>query len=128
MSPVKKTARAAARAVGPRVTRPSKAAATRERFPALEAFCAGYLNQDVHDIYGGPLQAADAFLADASAADLTALREEWAAFHALLPRGASADRLARFQQAFGAGWSPSRFSQVAAVFARLTAKGSSSRE
>jgi hypothetical protein len=128
MSPVKKTARAAARSMRPRVTSRSKAAATRERFPAIEAFSAGYLNQDVHDIYGGPLKAADAFLADASAADVRALREEWAAFHAVLPRGASADRLARFQQAFGAGWSPSRFSQVAAVFARLKAKGPSSRE
>jgi hypothetical protein len=106
----------------------ARAAATRQRFPAIEAFCDGYLNQDVHDIYGGPLKAADAFLADASAADVRALREEWAAFAAALPRGASADRLARFQQAFAAGWAPSRFSQVAAVFARLSAKHPSSRE
>jgi len=38
--------------------------------------------------------------------------------------GASADRLARFQHTFAAGWAPSRFSQVAAVFARLSAPSS----
>jgi hypothetical protein len=103
----------------------TRAAAARRRFPAIEAFAAAYLNQDVHEIYGGPLQAADAFLAEASAEDVGALRREWAAFHAALPRGASADRLARFQHAFAAGWAPSRFSQVAAVFARL---GAPSRE
>jgi hypothetical protein len=110
--------------------RPSraKAAAARERFPALEAFAAAYLNQDVHDVYGGPLAAADAFRADASAADLRQLQAEWTAFRATLPRGASADRLARFQQAFASGWMPSRFSQVTAVFARLSAPSSDSKE
>jgi hypothetical protein len=121
MSVPRKTARAAVRSTRARVASPSKAAATRQRFPAIEAFAAAYLNQDVHDIYGGPLKAADAFLADASPEDVRALRQEWAAFHAALPRGASADRLARFQHAFAAGWTPSRFSQVAAVFARVSA-------
>ena len=123
MSATRKTARAAARSTRARVTSPSKAAAMRQRFPAIEAFADAYLNQDVHDVYGGPLKAAEAFLADASPADVRALRDEWAAFHAALPRGASADRLARFQHAFAAGWAPSRFSQVAAVFARLTRPG-----
>ena len=99
----------------------TRAAATRSRFPALAAFADAYLNQDVHDVYGGPLAAADAFRADASAADLQALRAEWTAFRTALPRGASSGRLARFQRAFGAVWAPSRFSQVAAVFARLEA-------
>jgi CdiI immunity protein len=121
MSPAKKTARAAVRSTRARITSRWRAAATRQRFPAIDAFCAAYLNQDVNDIYGGPLKAAAAFLADASAEDVRALREEWAAFAAALPRGASADRLARFQHAFAAGWTPSRFSQVAAVFARLSA-------
>jgi hypothetical protein len=109
--------------------RPSraKAAAARQRFPALEAFAAAYLNQDVHDVYGGPLAAADAFRADASAADLRRLQAEWTAFRASLPRGASADRLARFQHAFASGWMPSRFSQVTAVFARLGAPSSKER-
>jgi hypothetical protein len=120
MSVSKKTARAAARSLRARVSR-TKAAAARQRFPAIEAFCDAYLNQDVHEIYGSPLAAADAFLADASADDVRQLRAEWAAFHAALPHGASADRLARFQHAFAAGWSPSRFSQVAAVFARVSA-------
>ena len=102
----------------------AKAAAVRQRFPAIEAFAAAYLNQDVHDIYGGPLKAVEAFLADASPEDVRALRQEWATFHAALPRGASADRLARFQHAFAAGWTPSRFSQVAAVFARVSAPSS----
>ncbi len=128
MSVSKKTARAAVRSTRARVTSPRKAAAARQRFPAIEAFADAYLNQDVHDIYGGPRQAVEAFLADASPDDVRALREEWAAFHAALPRGASADRLARFQHAFAAGWTPSRFSQVAAVFARLSAPASSSRE
>ena len=106
--------------------RPSraKAAAARDRFPAVAAFVDAYLNQDVHDVYGGPLAAADAFAADATAADLRTLRAEWAAFRAALPRGPSAGRLSRFQQAFGAGWAPRRFSQVAAVFARLGAPSS----
>ncbi|MEO5823749.1 MAG: contact-dependent growth inhibition system immunity protein [Vicinamibacteraceae bacterium] len=121
MSVSKKTPRAAARSARARVTTPSRATAARQRFPAIEAFSAAYLNQDVHDVYGGPLKAVEAFLADASAADVRALRKEWAAFHAALPRGASAERLARFQHAFAAGWAPSRFSQVAAVFARLSA-------
>jgi hypothetical protein len=122
MSPVKKkTPRAAARATRARTTGRGKAAITRAKFPAIEAFAAGYLNQDVHAIYGGPLGAADAFRADASPAELRALLDEWGAFRASLPRGASADRLARFQHAFEAGWAPSRFSQVASVFARLAA-------
>ena len=120
MSVSRKTARAAARSTRARLGSPSKSAAVRERFPAIEAFAAAYLNQDVHEIYGGPLKAVEAFLADASPEDVRALRQEWAAFHAALPRGASVDRLARFQQAFAAGWTPSRFSQVAAVFARLS--------
>jgi hypothetical protein len=108
-------------------TRPrsrAKAAAARQRFAAIEAFTSAYLNQDVHEIYGGPIGAADAFRADASAHDLRRVRDEWAAFRATLPRGASADRLARFQHAFAAGWRPTRFSQVAAVFARLAAPSS----
>lgn len=124
MSTSRKTARAAARSTRARVTTPSRAAAARQRFPAIEAFTAAYLNQDVHDVYGGPLKAVGAFLADASPGDVRALREEWAAFEAALPHGASADRLARFQHAFAAGWTPSRFSQVAAVFARLSAPAS----
>jgi hypothetical protein len=121
---LKKTPRAATRATRTRVTSRARAAATRATFPAIAAFCDAYLNQDVHDVYGGPLKAADAFLHDASAADLRALRAEWAAFSAGLPHGASADRLARFQHAFAAGWSPSRFSQISAVFARLGAPSS----
>jgi hypothetical protein len=124
MSASRKTARAAARSTRARVTSPSRAAAVRQRFPAIEAFAAAYLNQDVYDVYGGPLKAAEAFLGDASPEDVRTLRAEWAAFQAALPSGASADRLARFQHAFGAGWTPSRFSQVAAVFARLGAPSS----
>ena len=124
MSVSKKTPRAAARSTRARVTSRSRAAAARQRFPAIEAFCDAYLNQDVHDIYGSPAAAADAFLADASAAEIRKLRAEWTAFRAALPRGASADRLARFQHTFAAGWAPSRFSQVAAVFARLSAPSS----
>jgi hypothetical protein len=124
MSTSRKTARAAARSTRARVSTPSRATAARQRFPAIEAFTAAYLNQDVHDVYGGPLQAAKAFLADASAGDVRALRDEWTAFEATLPHGASAERLARFQHAFAAGWTPSRFSQVAAVFARLSAPAS----
>jgi hypothetical protein len=99
----------------------ARAAAARQRFPAIESFVAAYLNQDVHEIYGSPLAAAAAFSADASPDDLRRLRAEWAAFRAALPRGPSVDRLARFQQAFGAGWAPVKFNQVAAVFARLGA-------
>jgi phosphoserine phosphatase len=124
MTVPKKTTPAASRSARARVGSPAKAAATRQRFPAIEAFADAYLNQDVHDIYGGPMKAVEAFLADASAADVRALREEWAEFRAALPRGASADRLARFRQAFAAGWTPARFSQVAAIFARLSARSS----
>ena len=106
------------------MTSRSRAAAARERFPAIEAFCAAYLNQDVYDIYGSPAAAADAFLADASAGEIPEAARGVAAFRAALPRGASADRLARFQHTFAAGWAPSRFSQVAAVFARLNAPSS----
>jgi CdiI immunity protein len=124
MSLSMKTARAAARSTRPRVTSRSRASAARQRFPAIEAFCDGYLNQDVHDIYGSPAAAADAFLADASADEVRQLRSEWAAFRAALPHRASSDRLARFEHTFAAGWAPSRFSQVAAVFARLGAPSS----
>ena len=124
MSVSKKTARAAARSTRTRVTSRSRAAAARQRFPAIEAFCDAYLNQDVHDVYGSPAAAADAFLADASAGEIGQLCTEWKAFRAALPRGASADRLARFQHTFAAGWAPFRFSQVAAVFARLSAPSS----
>ena len=87
MSASKKTARAAVRSIRARAARPSKAAATRERFPAIEAFTAGYLNQDVYDIYGSPAKAVEAFLADAGPDDIRALRQEWRAFQAALPRG-----------------------------------------
>ena len=125
MSVSKKTPRAAARSTRARVTSRSRAAAARQKFPAIEAFCDAYLNQDVNAIYGSPAAAADAYRADASAAELRRLVAEWSAFRAALPRGASADRLARFQHTFAAGWAPSRFSQVAAVFARLGARSSS---
>lgn len=121
---VKRTPRAAARATRARVTTRTKAEAARAKFPAIEAFASAYLNQDVHDVYGGPIRAAQAFLQAASPEDVRALRDEWQAFSAALPHGASADRLARFQHAFAAGWTPSRFSQVAAVFARLGAPSS----
>jgi hypothetical protein len=119
MTRARKTARAAARTTRARVTGRGKAAAARQRYPAIEAFAAGYLNQDVHEIHGDPLGAASAFAHDASPDEVEALLRQWTAFRAALPRGASADRLARFQHAFAAGWTPSRFSQVAAVFARL---------
>jgi hypothetical protein len=121
---VKKTPRAAARATRGRVSTAAKAAAARAQFPAIAAFCDAYLNQDVHDVYGGPTAAAKAFLQDASPDDVRALLGEWRAFRAALPHGASVDRLARFQHAFAAGWAPSRFSQVAAVFTRLSASSS----
>jgi len=62
MSVSKKTPRAAARSTRTRVTSRSRAAAARQRFPAIEAFCDAYLNQDVHDVYGSPAAAADAGL------------------------------------------------------------------
>ena len=117
MSVSKKTPRAAARSTRARVTSRSRAAAARERFPAIEAFCAGYLNQDVYDIYGSPAAAADAFLADASAGEIRTLRAEWAAFRAVQPRGATADRQAPVKHTFAAGWAPSRFSPVARLSA-----------
>ena len=124
MSVSKKTPRAAARSTRARVTSRSRAAAARQRFPAIEAFCDAYLNQDVHDVYGGPRPPPTRSSPTPAPADIRQLRTEWAAFRAALPRGASADRLARFQHAFAAGWAPSRFSQVAAVFARLSAPSS----
>jgi hypothetical protein len=120
---VKKTPRTA-RATRGRVSTAAKATAARAKFPAIAAFCDAYLNQDVNDVYGGPAAAAKAFLQDASPGDVRALLAEWRTFRAALPRGASVDRLARFQHAFAAGWAPSRFSQVAAVFTRLSAPSS----
>ena len=121
MTASKKSPRAAARTTRGRVLGSRRAAAARRQYPAIEAFCDAYLNQDVEDVYGGALAAADAFRADASAAERRRLHHEWTAFRATLPRGASADRLARFQHAFSAGWLPGRFSQVATVFARASA-------
>ena len=79
MSVSKKTPRAAARSTRTRVTSRSRAAAARQRFPAIEAFCDAYLNQDVHAIYGSPAAAADAFLADATAAEIAYLKRLQAA-------------------------------------------------
>ena len=125
MSVSKKTPRAAARSTRARVTSRSRAAAARQRFPAIEAFCDAYLNQDVHAIYGSPRGRRRRLPGRRQRRARSAqLRAEWTAFRAALPRGASADRLARFQHTFAAGWAPSRFSQVAAVFARLSAPSS----
>ena len=91
----------------------------RADFPGIDQLVSGYLNQDVHEIYGSVEAAVDAYLADARPRDLARLRAEWAAFCAQMADRPAADRLAQFGKHLGGGWTPKRFSHLRAVFERL---------
>ncbi|HEX8872267.1 MAG TPA: contact-dependent growth inhibition system immunity protein [Candidatus Acidoferrum sp.] len=84
------------------------------RFPALRQFLSGYLHQDFAEEYPSAADAAKTFLSEASAAEIGAVREECARFHAALndrPLGEIQAALARL----GAAWYPQSKAEWSAV-------------
>lgn len=89
-------------------------------YPALEAFCLGYLHEDFTIVHGDALAAMDAFIAEADPQDLVLLARDWYAVReatAALDDPDRVDVLARL----GAAWAPASWGDVETVFSRLDA-------
>ena len=85
-------------------------------YPALRAFCRGYLHEDLPVEHGSAPEAARAFLADASAPEREAVRNEWARLRRAAP---STRALGRALDALGAAWRPRRRADIAGLDAVL---------
>ena len=91
------------------MTRPTKAS----RYPQLESFFAGYLNQDFPETYGDVAGAVRAFAADARPSERQALAREWRAFRAEAGEDVTVTTLGRILASrFSAAWTPRRRSEV----------------
>lgn len=97
----------------------ARALPTPERFPHLAAFLAGYLHQDFVVTHKTPAGALRAFLADASARERDALRQEWRQLLADLD-GLAWREAARAFTALGGAWQPSSRRALLALFEQLT--------
>ncbi len=89
-----------------------------DRFPALEAFFLGYVNQDFAVVYGSPSAAMDAFICDAGNEDLFLLAQEWEDFSGGLQAAPLFERLDRLRR-LGCAWTPDAWVDVEGLFARL---------
>jgi contact-dependent growth inhibition (CDI) system CdiI-like immunity protein len=98
---------------------------TRNPYPQLEAFFAGYLNQEFPEIYGDVAGAIRAFAADASAAERQALAREWHAFRAEVGEDVTVTTLGRLLSSrFGSAWAPRRRAEVDQLNRLIRALGS----
>jgi CdiI immunity protein len=99
---------------------PSRPPPCAADLPALTAFARGYLHEDVHAEYGSGLDAASAFVGDASPEELRQLIDELERVaRAFTGRGAQR-RIARFFTAdLRASWTPATSADLHALIARL---------
>ncbi len=98
----------------------SRRRAAADSYPALSAVLAGYLHQDFVLDYATPTDAIAAFMKDASAAEQSALRQEWARF----ARATAQLNWSDAQRAFGrlgGAWRPPSRRALEAAFAALEA-------
>ena len=97
----------------------------RSPYPQLEAFFAGYLNQDFPETYGDVAGAVRAFAADATAAERQALAREWHAFREEVGEDATVTRLGRaLASRFGSAWAPRRRAELDHLDRLIRAVGS----
>jgi hypothetical protein len=93
---------------------------TRPPYPALRAFCRGYLHEDAIVEHGGAAAAARAFREDASAGERQAVAAEWRRF-AVETHGWPLARVrAQFTGTLGAAWLPATRAEVEALGRALT--------
>ena len=87
---------------------------TRDQFPALSEFLAGYLHEDFLQEHGSPAAAARAFAADANAPDRQALVVEMRRFLGLT-EGWPLNDLRQALTTLGAAWRPASRAEVEAL-------------
>jgi len=96
---------------------------TRSPYPQLEAFFAGYLNQDFPETYGDG--AVRAFAADASATERHGLARDWQAFREEVGEDVTVTSLGRtLASRFGSAWAPRRRAEVDLLDRLIRALGS----
>jgi hypothetical protein len=94
--------------------------AKKTGYPALRAFCRGYLHQDVLDEHGSATAAIAAFRAESSAAEQRALEADWRRF-ATDTAGWPLQRVADFfADTLGAAWRPGGADDLTAFAAAIT--------
>jgi hypothetical protein len=97
----------------------------RSPYPQLEAFFAGYLNQDFPETYGDVAGAVRAFAADASATERQALAREWQAFREDVGEDVTVTSLGRtLASRFGSAWAPRRRAELDHLDRLIRALGS----
>jgi hypothetical protein len=85
----------------------------RGRYPQLEGFFGGYLNQDFPELHGDVAGAVRAFASDASVSERHALAREWVTFRAEIGEDVTVTALARvIASRFGSAWQPRRRAEV----------------
>jgi hypothetical protein len=88
-------------------------------YPALRAFCRGYLHEDAVEEHGSAAGAVQAFRADASAREQRALEADWRRF-ASDTAGWPLERVAdQLRRTLGAAWQPATAADLAALAAAL---------
>ena len=98
---------------------------TRSPYPQLEAFFAGYLNQDFPETYGDVAGAVRAFAADATAAEREALAREWRVFREEVGEDVTVTSLGRtLASRFASAWAPRRRAELDRLDRLIRALGS----
>lgn len=92
---------------------------SREEFPALHAFLAGYLHEDFVQEHATPESAARAFHREATAGERSVLAREATRFLTLTESWPWADVRAALSE-LGSAWRPRSRAMLAAVLFRLT--------
>lgn len=88
-------------------------------FPTLREFLRAYLHEDFADEFGSAVGAAAAFLRDASAEELAALRADAAPFRERTSALLLGDTRRLLAEGFGCAWRPGSRKEVDAVLAVL---------
>jgi len=83
-------------------------------YPALLEFVPAYLHQDFGEEYGSAAEAARAFLADASGAEILQVKEEWQRLHQVLGDRSLGEWQAALRQ-LGGAWQPQSVQEVQSV-------------
>jgi len=104
------------KSLSPRPRGPARKAGPPAAFPALRAFCRGYLHEDFLEEHGSPEGAMRAFLAVASPVERKRLAREWRAFSGQARRAALPALRRSVSDELGAAWSPKSRAEMEAVF------------
>lgn len=103
---------------------PSRRLPEAADLPALTAFARGYLHEDVNAEHGSGLDAATAFVRDASPEERRQLIADLErVFRACEGRGAHARARRFFAQELRASWTPATIGDVRALITRLRQSG-----